>query len=156
MEAPATKTVRKRTVALSDAQKRYYQKHRDSRLEQMRLRAKERNDEEREACIGNPELVEERRKRFLDKYYSYQTSTITKQIEGWKADPGVCPTFKAFLKTSVEPVKDTLPKKFFSTLSKLAIAVKPVEEVPMNTIVDGREEISTADYYASSQAERYF
>jgi len=158
MDVPATKVVKKRTVALSEAQKRYYEKHRDSRLAQMRERAKERNAEEREACIDNPELLEERRKKFLDKYYAYQMSNTTKQIDGWKADPGVCPTFKSFLKENVEPVKTLLPRKFFSTLSKLAIAVKPVPEVPTNTIVYGGAEdsISTADHYANSQTERYF
>lgn len=155
MDTP-TKKPRKRTVALSEAQKRYYEKTRDTRLAQMRERAKERNAEEREACIDNPALLGERRKKFLDKYYAYQSSNTTKQIEAWKADPGVSPTFKSFLKENVEPVKELLPRKFFSTLSKLAIAVKPVPEVPINTIVYGGEEDTTADYYASSQAERYF
>lgn len=157
MDVPATKTTKKRTVALSEAQKRYYDKTRDIRLAQMRERAKERNAEERNACINNPALLEERRKKFLDKYYAYQLSNTTKQIDGWKADPGICDTFKTFLKENVEPVKASLPRKFFSTLSKLAIAVKPVPEVPINTIVyGGSDDISTADHYANSQAERYF
>jgi hypothetical protein len=157
MDVPATtQPTKKRSVALSKAQKAYYERNRDKRLEEMRVRAKERNEAEKLACEANPELLRERRAMFLEKYYKYQMADTAKRIKMWREDPGICSVFKEFLKENVEPVKTLLPRKFFNTLSKLAIAVKPVAEVPINTVVDVRPEETIADQYANSMSERYF
>ena len=159
MDAPATtQPTKKRSVALSKAQKAYYERNRDKRLTEMRERAKARNEAEKLACANNPELLKERRAMFLDKYYKYQMADTAKRIKMWQEDPGICNTFKEFLKENVEPVKTLLPRKFFNTLSKLSIAVKPKPEVPINTIVDAEEErpYTSAEYFAHSLSDRYF
>jgi hypothetical protein len=159
MNAPATtETPKKRSVALSKAQKAYYERNRDKRLEEMRERAKARNEAEKLACENNPELLKERRAMFLEKYYKYQMADTAKRIKMWREDPGICNTFKEFLKENVEPVKTLLPRKFFNTLSKLSIAVKPQPEVPTTTIVDNADttHYTSAEHYAYSQADRDF
>lgn len=158
MDAPATtQTPKKRSEALSKAQKAYYERNRDKRLAEMRERAKARNETEKLACENNPDLLKERRAMFLEKYYKYQMADTAKRIKAWREDPGICNTFKDFLKVNVEPVKTLLPRKFFNTLSKLDIASKIKEEVPINTIEYAKaEEQSTADRFAQSMSERYF
>jgi hypothetical protein len=155
MEPPASP--KKRTEALSKAQKAYYERNRSKRLAEMRERAKVRNEAERIACEGNPELLKERRAMFLEKYYKHQMADTAKRIKEWCEDPGISNTFKEFLKENVEPVKTLLPRKFFNTLSKLSIAVKPTPEV-ITQIVDAQEErpYTSAEYYAYSVSERYF
>lgn len=160
MNAPATtEATKKRSVALSKAQKAYYERNRDKRLEEMRIRAKERNEAEKLACENNPELLKERRAMFLEKYYKYQMADTAKRIKMWREDPGICNVFKEFLKVNVEPVKTLLPRKFFNTLSKLSIAVKEGEELPKDIVVsveDGPSQYTSAEYYAHSQADRDF
>jgi hypothetical protein len=146
---PTKKT--KRTEALSKAQKEYYQRNRDKRLEEMRAKARERNKMEKEACLNNPALLAERRKRFLDKYYEHVMRDTQSRIDGWITDPGISKTFKLFLKENVEPVKTALPRKFFTLLGKLAIAEKPNDK-PINELIDGAsDKPSIAESYASSQ-----
>ena len=153
MNSPATP--KKRSVALSNAQKAYYERNRDKRLEEMRTRAKERNEAEKLACESNPDLLKERRAMFLEKYYKYQMADTAKRIKMWREDPGICNTFKDFLKENVEPVKTLLPRKFFNTLSKLSIAVKPALEVPTTTVENANTtHYTSAEYYANSQADR--
>ena len=143
MEPPA----KKRTKSVSEAQKRYYEKTRDARLAQMRETARIRNIQEKRACEENPELLKVRRAKMLDKYYQHMMRDTEKRIKMWKEDKGICPTFKAFLTENVEPTKHLLPRKFFTHLSKCAIALKPVEEHSTITIVDGEED--TATHYAN-------
>jgi len=93
---------------------------------------------------------------FLEKYYKYQMADTAKRIKAWREDPCICNTFKVFLKENVEPVKTLLPRKFFNTLSKCAIAVKPPQEVPKNPIVNADNIHTSAEYYAYCMSDRYF
>ena len=153
MDVPVAK---KRSAALSKAQKAYYERTRDSRLAQMRERARVRNEVEKLACANNPDLLKERRAMFLEKYYKHQMADTARRIANWKADPAINEEFKTFLTVNVEPVKTLLPRKFFNTLQKLNIAVKPVVEVPIEPVEDVKPEYTTAEYYAFSQGDRDF
>jgi len=148
IDVPAPK---KRTAALAKAQKAYYERTREKRLEQMRERAREAAKQEKIVCESDPEKLLERRKRMMNKYYVFMMNDIEKRIKHWKEDPGISETFKAFLKTNVEPVKMLLPRKFFRLLGKCAIAEKDLGGNPTNDI-DGATP-TIADIYASSQAD---
>lgn len=130
---------------MGEAQKRYYEKTRETRLEQMRERARMRNIEEKRECEEFPELLKVRRAKMLDKYYQYMMRETDKRIKAWKEDPGICTTFKSFLTENVEPTKHLLPRKFFHQLAKCAIAVKPVADTIVHQ-VDGED---TASHYAN-------
>lgn len=146
-----TPVPKKRSAAMSKAQKAYYERNRDKRLEEMRSRARERNAAERDAAEADPLVLAERRKRFLEKYYIHMMKDTQRRIDVWMADANINKEFKAFLKTNVEPVKTLLPRKFFNTLNKLSIvAEKPVEINTLIELVDG-DKPTTADIYASSQ-----
>ena len=147
MDAPVTK---KRSTAVYRAQKAYYERNREKRLVEMRERAKERNKLEKEAAVSYPEVLVNRRKRFLERYYVTMMRDTEKQIEEWLTLPGINNTFKTFLKECVKPSKTLLPRSFFVWLSKLSIAEKPSVD-SINEIVDGIPELSTAELYANSQ-----
>jgi len=151
-DAPPEK--KKRTKALSNAQKAYYERNREARLEQMKERAKQRTKEEKMACINDPDMLKVRRQQMLDKYYAYMMKDTENKIKAWQEDPKISKTFKAFLKENVEPVKTLLPRRFFAQLSKLSIAEKMPDTKPPVEVANGANSI--AEQYAFSQSEKYF
>lgn len=122
------------------ANKKYYAKVREERMEVMRKRAKERTAERIEYLKAHPEEVEALREKAMDKYYKGIVSANKKRIAGWLEDPDICDAFKEFLRQNVLPVIEKgLPKKFLDMCwEHLAIvnAVKSQETIP-GVPVDG-------------------
>lgn len=127
------------------ANRRYYQKTRATRLVAMRERAKTRAAERNEYLMTHPEELEAIREASAQRYQTAQTNKRRRIIEGWLDDPGVSPTFKAFLRTNVLTVVDRLPNKFLDMcLEHLAIAVNPAHIIPGWT-VDARAVADATD-----------
>lgn len=128
---------------VSDAQRlanrRYYEKHRAARLEQMRTKARERAAALRERMNEDPELLEAERARGREQYYLRIERNNRKRISEWLEDPGICDTFKAFLRTNVLPQIRFIPGAFLDMCWEyLAVygADIPAEDT-VTEIVDG-------------------
>lgn len=157
MDATTPVAKKVRSKALSEAQKRYYERTRDSRLEQMRTRAKERNELIKQACNNDAQLAEERKRQFMEKYYTYVRNKTNATMKEWYDDPTITEEFKTFLRKCVEPNKGVCSRRFFNELRK---CVTRVADIPVNTlvttVVDGQGEYggaltNTAEFYANSQ-----
>ena len=127
------------TEAQRKANAKYYEKVRDARKEQMRERAKSRMEEIREHLIANPEAREAYQKQLREKkeqyIYNSKVKRMTTKVKGWLEDPGLCNTFKEFLRGCVIPVIGTVPESFLDTCwEKLAIALKSPNTSPEQTV----------------------
>lgn len=142
-----------RSKAMSDTQKRYYERTRDVRLERMRERARERTAEIRAVCANDEGVLRERRAKFVEKYHKYVASKIDRTLKEWHDDSDISATFKAFLTECVEPVKKTLSQEFFNTLSRCVIVAEKEPDLISNEDIesDGGNEDTSAEYYAYSQ-----
>jgi uncharacterized protein with NRDE domain len=116
------------TDAQRRANRKYYEKVRDSRRSEMRERAKTRAEQTREYLREHPEEIEAYQKQQREKKEQYIYNGKVKRrkarIDGWLEDPDICQSFKAFLNTCVIPVIGDISDSFLDTCwSKLAIAV---------------------------------
>lgn len=124
---------------VSDAQrlanKKYYEKVRATRMEEMREKARIRAAEHKEYLRTHPEAVEAEREKSREKYHKWLGQNKRKIIKEWLSDEGLCETFKRFLRECVIPVVDDAPKKLLDMCwEHLAIAVNrqgitPAQEV---------------------------
>ena len=117
------------------ANRRYYAKTRETRLVAMRERAKTRAAERNEYLMAHPEEREEARAEAAQRYQTAQTNKKTRRITEWLEDPGVSPTFKAFLTRNVLPVVERVSMKFLDICwDTLSIAVNPATILPGLTV----------------------
>ena len=103
-----------------EASRRYYLKNREGRLVEMR-----KNERERRAAIQSVDDKEAARGYNRDKYYKGIENRQKAQIKELLEDVGICPAFKAFLRTNVLPIigVGALPIKFIG-LCKSTLAIK--------------------------------
>jgi hypothetical protein len=125
------------TEAQKNAQKRYYAKVRETRLVQMRERARERATEVRE-MMDDPIVAEEVRLERIERYHRSVTNKKKKKVEEWLEDPGISEVFKSFLRQGVLPVIETLPKKFLDICWDYCAIVRPNPPEIFPAEVDGR------------------
>lgn len=128
------------TDAQRRANRKYYEKVRESRCSEMRERARTRLEQTREYLREHPEELEaylkEKREKKEQYMYNAKVRRMKARIDGWMEDSGICHTFKAFLQTCVIPVMGDITEGFLDTCwEKLAIAEK-VREISPDTEVD--------------------
>jgi hypothetical protein len=104
-----------------DAQRRYYEKNRETLCARMRERAAMRRQKEREAAATSPDAAEAWRTENRERYYSTVESRITRQINVWLTDPTICDSFKQFLRQCVWEHRGKLTPKFVRVLGQLNI-----------------------------------
>ncbi len=134
---------------MAAAQNRYYERNRDKRLEQMREYARNRNTELRAQAECNPVTAQELRAMMAEKYSKWVANKTRRQIDGWLANPAYTATFKEFVRSCVEPMKDRVSRKFLNGLETLADAGRIVESECVTPIVDESSgEYTECEYYA--------
>lgn len=82
----------------SDAQKRYYEKNRETITAQMRDRDTQRRADRKKYLEEHPEEVGLEREKMRGKYHNWTGNKCKKQMEAWIADPEVKDEAKAFFR----------------------------------------------------------
>ena len=98
----------------SDAQKRYYEKNRETITAQMRERDAQRRADRKKHLEEHPEEVDLEREKMRGKYHNWTGNKCKKQMEAWIADPEVKEEAKAFFRLLI--AKNITPEQFSTLL----------------------------------------
>ena len=74
---------------MADSARRYYEKNRDSIMEQMRARDTERREQRRKYLEEHPEERDLEREKMRGKYHNWTANKCKRQMEAWIADETV-------------------------------------------------------------------
>jgi hypothetical protein len=101
----------------SQAQKAYYEKHKEALKERMRQRDAERRDALRQHLAENPEDIVKVRQKMRDKYHTNVANKIRKAMEVVIADPTTDDFLRAFFRGTIDNDKyHTLTPKIVEQL----------------------------------------
>jgi hypothetical protein len=135
---------------MAAAQNRYYERHRDKRLEQMRDYARNKGMELRAQAEANPVVAEELREMMTEKYRRWIANKTDSQIKKWLEEASYTDAFKEFVKVCVVPFKDRVSRKFLNGLEALADAGRKPEVDSITHIVEDEGDYTDCEYYAYS------
>lgn len=145
-----------RSEATIEAQKRYYQKTRETRLVKMRENARAKAEVRRIITDTSPEEAEKIKEENRKKYHRSVVYANKKRVNQWLNDDRICPVFKQFLKMNVMPVIANLPLKFFDMCHNNLAILHPRINRPNNNIqlvVNGENGQGREEGKAQAEAE---
>jgi hypothetical protein len=105
----------------SDAQKRYYEKNRETLTAKMRERDAERRAEKAKYLEEHPDEVGLEREKMRGKYHNWTANKCKRQMELWIADPEVKEEAKAFFRLLLadDKYKSLKPKALLQMVEPL-------------------------------------